>query len=73
MLWTLFTLVMGLGARALNHNDEETPFPRLLLPSDPSDLAWTAVPSSWVYSTSGFGGSTDPFGSGRTMFGVQMV
>ena len=69
MLWALFTLAMGLGASALNHNDAETPVPHQIRRSDPSDIAWTAVLSNGVYSTSGFGGSTDPFGSGDTYVG----
>ena len=65
----LCTLAMGLGTSALHQNDGRGLFPRLLPRSSSSDTAWTAAPSSGIYSTSGFGGSTDPFGAGDTYVG----
>lgn len=62
-------MAMGLGTSAMNLNVEEYLFPRLLSRSSHSDTVWAAVPSSGVYSTAGFGGSTDPFGSGDTYVG----
>ncbi|KAJ5115604.1 hypothetical protein N7526_011485 [Penicillium atrosanguineum] len=73
IIWGYFTLVLSVGTKALYKSPSRDTSPSLLSHSlshsSRSDTTWLSLPSSGLYSTAGFGGSTNPSGSDTTYVG----
>ncbi|KAJ5318723.1 hypothetical protein N7476_005143 [Penicillium atrosanguineum] len=73
VIWGYFTLVLSVGTKALYKSPSRDTSPSLLSHSlshsSRSDTTWLSLPSSGLYSTAGFGGSTNPSGSDTTYVG----
>ncbi|KAJ5288357.1 hypothetical protein PENANT_c056G08308 [Penicillium antarcticum] len=66
MLWKFLILVLNVRANTLSGDGSRSALLPLLTRSD---KAWTDVSPGESYSTAGFGGSTDPVGSGDAYVG----